>query len=123
MIKYSGLQRQVLSLYRNCLRECRKKPVVSGPATNVSSSWLTLLAECKTAFRGLRKVSHLNGGILLKYPPCSFMKQMLKLCWYRSEFRKNTAFDKKDFGAIEFLLRKGQRQLQTYSAPGIKDIR
>jgi succinate dehydrogenase assembly factor 1 len=40
----------------------------------------------------------------------------------RTEFRKSIALDKKDFGAIEFLLRKGQRQLDMYSAPGIKDI-
>ena len=41
----------------------------------------------------------------------------------RSEFDKNIKIDKKDFSAIEFLLRKGQRQLDMYSSPGIKDIR
>ena len=30
--------------------------------------------------------------------------------------------DKRDFGAIEYLLRKGRRQLDTFAAPGIKDI-
>jgi succinate dehydrogenase assembly factor 1 len=30
---------------------------------------------------------------------------------------------KKDFGAIEYLLRKGQRQLEMYAAPGIRNIR
>ncbi|KAL9099110.1 MAG: hypothetical protein Q9163_005336 [Psora crenata] len=39
------------------------------------------------------------------------------------EFEKHMALNKKDFGAIEYLLRKGQRQLEMYSAPGIKDIR
>lgn len=29
MARLSGLQREVLSLYRKCLREIRKKPVVS----------------------------------------------------------------------------------------------
>lgn len=28
-MRLSGLQKEVLSLYRNCLRECRKKPEVS----------------------------------------------------------------------------------------------
>ena len=41
---------------------------------------------------------------------------------YRDEFKKNISVDKRDFSAIEFMLRKGQRQLDIYSAPGIKDI-
>lgn len=41
----------------------------------------------------------------------------------RSEFSKNLAIEKRDFAAIEFLLRKGRRQLESYSAPGIKDIK
>lgn len=42
---------------------------------------------------------------------------------FRSEFNKSVNIDKRDFAAIEFLLRKGRRQLEIYSAPGIKDIR
>lgn len=41
----------------------------------------------------------------------------------RAEFDRNMAIDKRNFAAIEFLLRKGRRQLDTYAAPGIKDIR
>lgn len=41
----------------------------------------------------------------------------------RAEFAKNLAIEKRDFAAIEFLLRKGRRQLDAYSAPGIRDIR
>lgn len=41
----------------------------------------------------------------------------------RAEFDKNVAIEKRDFAAIEFLLRKGRRQLEAYSGPGIKDIR
>ena len=41
---------------------------------------------------------------------------------YSNEFRKNASVDRKDFAAIEYLLRKGQRQLDIYSNPGIKDI-
>lgn len=41
----------------------------------------------------------------------------------RAEFHKHIAIDKRDFAAIEFLLRKGRRQLEVYSEPGIKDIR
>ena len=40
----------------------------------------------------------------------------------RTEFEKNMRIDKKDFAAVEFLVRKGRRQLDVYSSPGIKDI-
>ncbi|KAI0168759.1 complex 1 protein-domain-containing protein [Pestalotiopsis sp. NC0098] len=77
-MRLSGLQKEVLGLYRQCLRESRKKPQQSRP--------------------------HFES-------------------FARSEFNKNIRVDKRDFAAIEFLLRKGKRQLELYSAPGIKDIR
>ncbi|KAI9850452.1 MAG: hypothetical protein M1838_005664 [Thelocarpon superellum] len=40
----------------------------------------------------------------------------------RTEFRKHIELDKKDFAAIEYLLRKGQRQLELYSSPGITNV-
>ncbi|KAI4750204.1 hypothetical protein E4T44_14946 [Aureobasidium sp. EXF-8845] len=60
MARLSGLQREILSLYRKCLRETRKKPA-----------------------------NH----------------------------------DKKDYSAIEYMLRRGQRQLETYASPGIRNIK
>jgi len=42
---------------------------------------------------------------------------------YSNEFEKNMIIDKRDFGAIEFLLRKGRRQLETYASPGVKDVK
>jgi hypothetical protein len=47
----------------------------------------------------------------------------VNVCCDRTEFRKNITLDKRDFAAIEYLLRKGQRQLEMYSSPGIKDIK
>ena len=41
---------------------------------------------------------------------------------HRTEFERNLALDKKDFAAIEYLLRKGHRQLEIYSSPGIRNI-
>ena len=35
---------------------------------------------------------------------------------------KNKDVDKKDFAAIEFLLRMGNRKLEMYSEPGITNI-
>ncbi|EYE93493.1 succinate dehydrogenase assembly factor 1 [Aspergillus ruber CBS 135680] len=78
MARLSGLQRDVLSLYRKCLREIRKKPV-----------------ESRDNFKA----------------------------YTRAEFQKNIFIGKKDFTAIEYFLRKGQRQLEMYSSPGIRNIR
>ncbi|KAI1408772.1 hypothetical protein F5Y13DRAFT_194024 [Hypoxylon sp. FL1857] len=75
-MRLSGLQKEVLSLYRSCLRESRKKPAATRP--------------------------HFES-------------------FARSEFDKHINTDKRDFFAIEFLLRKGRRQLEMYSSPGIKD--
>lgn len=76
--KLSGLQRQVLSLYRLCLRAASEKPASTRP---------------------------------------NFVS------YIRREFRKNqTSVDKKDFGAVEFLLRMGHRKLETYMEAGVKDI-
>ncbi|QMW27534.1 hypothetical protein G4B84_002823, partial [Aspergillus flavus NRRL3357] len=41
----------------------------------------------------------------------------------RMEFQKYISVNKKDFNAIEYLLRKGHRQLEIYSSPGIRNIR
>ncbi|KAH9242709.1 hypothetical protein K456DRAFT_44490, partial [Colletotrichum gloeosporioides 23] len=73
----SGLQREVLALYRQCLREVRKKPEISQPH-----------------FRSFA----------------------------RNEFDKFLTVDKRDFSVVEHLLRKGRRQLETYSSPSIKDV-
>ncbi|KAJ5130157.1 uncharacterized protein N7515_006196 [Penicillium bovifimosum] len=78
MARLSGLQRDVLSLYRKCLREIRNKP-----------------EDARINFK--------------KYA--------------RSEFQKHLAVNKKDFSAIEYLLRKGNRQLELYADPGIRNIR
>lgn len=47
---------------------------------------------------------------------------LTRLSSYRSEFQEHIKLDKKDFGAIEYLLRKGQRQLEIYSSPGIRNV-
>ncbi|KAH6650272.1 complex 1 protein-domain-containing protein [Chaetomium tenue] len=77
-MRLSGLQKEVLSLYRQCVRECRKKPEASRKHFQVFA---------------------------------------------RNEFEKNMKIDKRDFAAVEFLLRKGRRQLDMYSSPGVKDIK
>ena len=77
MPRLSGLQRDVLALYRRCLRAARAKP-----------------AETRPNFE----------------------------TFARREFEKHVDMDKKDFGAIELFLRRGERQLEMYSAPNITNI-
>ncbi|KAJ5789348.1 uncharacterized protein N7518_006359 [Penicillium psychrosexuale] len=78
MARFSGLQRDVLSLYRKCLREIRNKP-----------------EDSRINFRN----------------------------YARAEFQKYMAVNKKDFNTVEYLLRKGHRQLELYATPGIRNIR
>ena len=54
--------------------------------------------------------------------PATFERGCFDVQPRRNEFENNATIDKKDFGAIEYLLRKGQRQLETYSEPGIRNI-
>lgn len=75
--RLSGLQRDVLALYRRCLRAARLKPTANRPNFEAFA---------------------------------------------RREFARNITVDKKDFSAIEFLLRKGHKQLEIYEAPNIRNI-
>jgi succinate dehydrogenase assembly factor 1 len=77
MPRLSGLQKDVLSLYRRCLRAARSKPSDTRPNFETFA---------------------------------------------RREFDRNASMDRKDFGAVEFMLRKGERQLEMYSAPNITNV-
>ncbi|KAE8348575.1 complex 1 protein-domain-containing protein [Aspergillus coremiiformis] len=77
MARLSGFQKEVLSLYRSCLREIQKKPI-----------------ETRSNFKG----------------------------YARTEFQKYLSISKKDFNAIEYLLRRGHKQLKIYSCPAIRNI-
>ncbi|KAF2499160.1 hypothetical protein BU16DRAFT_454250 [Lophium mytilinum] len=77
MAKLSGLQRDVLALYRQCLRAARAKP-----------------AETRKNFEDFT----------------------------RKEFREHIHLNKKDFSTIEYMLRRGNRQLEIYADPGITNI-
>jgi hypothetical protein len=44
-------------------------------------------------------------------------------CVGRDGFRKHRAVDKKDFGAIEYLVRRGRRQLDMYEEAGVRDVK
>ncbi|KAI9293039.1 hypothetical protein K502DRAFT_306962 [Neoconidiobolus thromboides FSU 785] len=77
-MKKSGLQKEILALYRTVLRAVRLKP-----------------EENRTSFKQ----------------------------YARYQFDKYKNIDHKDFNTIEFLLRKGKRQLEIYSGEGIKNVK
>lgn len=121
MARLSGLQREVLALYRQCLREARKKPEVRVVRRRIASNVLTYFHRM---FGGTS--SHLLGMSGLQINSLNIgrsMREVLtRLLSCRSEFQEHIKLDKKDFGAIEYLLRKGQRQLEIYSSPGIRNV-
>ncbi|KAF2832246.1 hypothetical protein CC86DRAFT_366102 [Ophiobolus disseminans] len=94
MARLSGLQKDVLSLYRQCLRALKEKP-----------------NDTRPHFRNFARSEQ-----EMEYA------RSLHLILNRGEFRKYTDVGKKDFGTIEYLLRRGRNQLETYRDPGIRDI-
>ena len=111
----SGLQREVLSLYRKCLREVRKKPTVGIPSCNIMI--LSLKITLKNAKANFREHTRLaTSGCFLKSYSIGVNSSS------RSEFRKYLNVNKKDFATIEYLLRRGYKQLELYSLPGIRNI-
>lgn len=77
MARLSGLQRDVLRLYRLCIRSVNKKPV------ETKGQWMM------------------------------FVKR---------EFEKNKHLSKRQFSLIEHLLRVGNKRLEMYLNPQIKNI-
>lgn len=75
--RLSGLQKEVVHLYRQCIRTAHKKPIENRP--------------------------HF-------------------ITYIRREFDKYRSLSRKDFSTIEHLLRVGNRRLEMYAAPELKDI-
>ncbi|BGP73834.1 hypothetical protein NBRC10513v2_007253 [Rhodotorula toruloides] len=78
--RLTGLQRQVLSLYKRSLRMVRAKPADTRPA------WYRFVSH---QFRD----PELGGGLR-----------------------------RKDIAAIEHLLRRGEKMLDSYGSPGVKNV-
>ncbi|KAK9253954.1 complex 1 protein-domain-containing protein [Lipomyces tetrasporus] len=75
--RLTGLQRDVLHLYRSCLRAIRKKP-----------------PDSRNNFR----------------------------IFTRQQFQQHRGISKSDFTTIEYLLRRGRHQLETYSNNGVRNV-
>lgn len=92
--KLSGLQKDVLSLYRTILREAIRKDRELAEEELASLSASELLAG--------------NGTTT---------------CYAREEFRRQAAAVKRsDFKGIEYRLRKGYKQVKLLKMPGVKVV-
>ncbi|CDO94212.1 unnamed protein product [Kluyveromyces dobzhanskii CBS 2104] len=76
--RLSGLQKEVIHLYRQCVKTAHKKPIENRP--------------------------HF-------------------ITYIRAEFGKFKDLSRKDFSTIEHLIRVGNRRLEMYATPELKDIR
>ena len=100
-----------MKLYRQCLREASKKPEVRYtpiPPFHVYSSLNEYRAQDSTFAMSLGKLH--------------YMLEIMVADGDRREFQKNRHIDKKDFSAVETLVRMGQRKLELYSMPSVTDI-
>jgi Complex 1 protein (LYR family) len=95
MKKLSGLQLEVLALYRTLLREASKKDA-AGIASSLSS--------------GKSFVDRIHtDGTSLSYAKREFRKQALEV-------------KRSDFKTIEYKMRKAQKQIKVLQMPGVKVV-
>ena len=123
MARLSGIQRDVLALYRSSLRMIKTKPKVSSipVVQHPFPRGIVLINEC-VGFPGEFSRVH---QVRINPPPSPWEIQRvcdLLTLRARREFRQHLAINKKDFTTVEHLLRVGQRKLEMYSQPGVRNI-
>jgi len=104
--RLSGLQKDVISLYREILREAYKKEKELAPTHITSSSTSTS--------RQLSPLPQNSFTYLLSAPEST-------VSYARSEFRREAhSIQRSDFRTIEYSLRKGKKHIQLLKMPGVK---
>jgi hypothetical protein len=94
--KLSGLQKEVLGLYRSLLREAFKKDQASTAAASNTT---------------IPSFSHLLAA------------ENNSVSYARTEFRRQAQQVKRsDFKTIEYKMRKGQKQIKLLQMPGVKVV-
>lgn len=99
---FSGLQTQILALYRQCLREAGKKPVVC--TVHFEPYLLTIPISFSLSNRFLQHT-----------------RKKFK-AFARAEFDRYLKLDRRNFSMIEFLIRNGNKKLQLLRQDHVKDI-
>ena len=98
--KLSGLQKDVLALYRSILREAIQKDRKALPSTLPSSS-------------NINAESHHR-------PVCQLLSVSSSTAYARDKFRKEALIVRRsDFKTIEYKIRKGKKQLEILKMPGV----
>jgi hypothetical protein len=98
VLKHSGLQKQVLALYRSALRVARVKDRAAAAAA----------AADKTAGEADGASAFFAGS---------------SAATVRAQFRANLDVPKSDFRLIEFLLRQGEKKVKMISDRDVKGVR
>jgi hypothetical protein len=101
-VRQSGIQREVMALYRSTLRLALKKDreLTTGSLTLEDASFLALL---------FNKTSTNGHGSTTSYASEEFKRQAASV--RRSEFKK-----------IEYMIRKGEKQLKLLQMPGVSAV-
>jgi hypothetical protein len=95
VLKHSGLQKQVLALYRSALRVARVKDRAAAEAVKMDGQ---VVGE-SAFFAGSSAAT------------------------VRAQFRANLDVPKSDFRLIEFLLRQGEKKVKMISDSDVKGVR
>lgn len=100
--RLSGLQKEVLNLYRAILRAAVKKDRQEFAADNELPSVLSLLQR--------KQVDASSRSTSTSYASAEFRRQA-------AQVRRS------DFKTIEYKIRKGQKQLKLLQMPGVRDVK
>lgn len=91
----SGIQKEIVALYRTLLREAIKKDRAAGSENTVKTKFIQLVSSKDSI------VAHAQ-----------------------SEFRKQaTQVNRKDFRTIEYRIRHGYKQIKLLQMPGVKTFK
>jgi hypothetical protein len=108
MARLSGIQQDVLSLYRRVLREAVKKDRREhgvGATVNQTTPFISLLGKNKSA-------------------DASTLSSSTTTTFASAEFRRQAATAKRsDFKKVEYMIRKGDKQIKLLRMPGVKVVR
>jgi hypothetical protein len=111
---HSGLQKQVLGLFRSVLREARRKDSPAGPGTATVSS-----PESHTTAGSEYASSNLGTASF----PLLLSDRATTTSYASREFRKQaSAVRRSDFKKIEYMIRKGEKQLKVLRMPGVLKV-
>ena len=129
VVKLSGIQKEVLSLYRALLREAIKKDRTAISATDVEAtnsdtpSFIKLLLADNNNNNG-QSTNH--RGIINNEgdTATTIMSTATNTSHARNEFRRHALqVNRKDFRTIEHKIRQGYKQIKLLQMPGVVNFR